>query len=197
VLGGGDTGSDCIGTSHRQDAKHVYNFELLEKPPATRTQDTPWPLHPMPSQILRTSSSHEEGGDRDWGISTIGFSGSGGRVERLHAVRVQLEAPDANGQRALRPVPSSEFTIDADLVLLALGFVGPVREGLIGDLALELDRRGNVATSGYATSLPGVFAVGDMRRGQSLVVWAIAEGREAAVAAHEYLKRAQSVTASR
>ncbi len=151
----------------------------------------------MPSQILRTSSSHEEGGDRDWGVSTIGFSGSHGRVERLHAVRVQLEAADASGQRALRPVPNSEFTIDADLVLLALGFEGPVREGLISQLALALDRRGNVATSGYATSLPGVFAVGDMRRGQSLVVWAIAEGREAAQAVHAYLGVAPSVTASR
>ncbi len=197
VLGGGDTGSDCIGTSHRQDAKHVYNFELLEKPPATRTQDTPWPLHPMPSQILRMSSSHEEGGDRDWGISTVGFSGSQGRLERLHAVRVQLEAPDANGQRALRPVPGSEFTIEVDLVLLALGFEGPVRDGMLSELALALDRRGNVATSGYATSLPGIFAVGDMRRGQSLVVWAIAEGREAAKAVHEYLGSPASVTASR
>ena len=197
VLGGGDTGSDCIGTSHRQGAKHVYNFELLEKPPATRTQDTPWPLHPMPSQILRTSSSHEEGGDRDWGISTVGFSGSNGRVERLHAVRVQLAPPDANGQRALRPVPNSEFTLEVDLVLLALGFEGPVRDGLVHELALALDRRGNVATSGYTTSAPGVFAVGDMRRGQSLVFWAIAEGRQVAGQVHEYLRDAPSVTASR
>jgi glutamate synthase (NADPH/NADH) small chain len=107
----------------------------------------------MPSQILRTSSSHEEGGERDWGISTVGFSGSQGRVERLHAVRVQLEAPDQSGQRALRPVPNSEHTLEVDLVLLALGFEGPVREGLITQLALALDRRGNVATNGYATSL--------------------------------------------
>jgi glutamate synthase (NADPH) small chain len=197
VLGGGDTGSDCIGTSHRQGAKHVYNFELLEKPPATRTEDTPWPLHPMPSQILRTSSSHEEGGDRDWGISTVGFSGRGGRVERLHAVRMELTAPDANGKRELRAVPNSDLSFEVDLVLLALGFVGPVREGLVSELGVELDRRGNVATRGYATSVPGVFAVGDMRRGQSLVVWAIAEGRQAAVEVHEYLRVAEKVTASR
>ena len=188
VLGGGDTGSDCIGTSHRHGEKHLYNFELLDKPPEVRTQDTPWPLHPLPSQILRSSTSHEEGGDRDWGISTTHFSGSGGKVEKLHAVRVRFSEPDASGRRQLEPVAGSEFSIDADLVLLALGFLGPVREGMLGDLGVALSERGNVSTQGYATNVPGVFAAGDMRRGQSLVVWAIAEGRQAAAELDRYLR---------
>jgi len=189
VLGGGDTGSDCIGTSHRQGAKHVYNFELLGKPPEERTDDTPWPLHPMPSEILRMSSSHKEGGDRDWGISTTGFSGRDGQVEKLHAVRVRLGAPDESGRRAMETVPGSELTLDVDLVLLAMGFTGPVKRGLLDELKVELSSRGNVETQEYTTSLPGVFAAGDMRRGQSLVVWAIAEGRQAAAQAHRYLRR--------
>ncbi len=189
VLGGGDTGSDCIGTSHRHGAKHVQNFELLEKPSETRTADTPWPVHPLPSQVLQTSSSHEEGGDRDWGISTQHFSGTNGRVEKLHAVRVRFGDPDpATGRRPLEEVPGSEFTLDTDLVLLALGFLGPVRAGLLEQLGVELTDRGNVATHGYVTSVPGVFAAGDLRRGQSLVVWAIAEGREAAAEVDQYLK---------
>jgi glutamate synthase (NADPH/NADH) small chain len=193
VLGGGDTGSDCIGTSHRQGVKHLYNFELLEKPPATRSEDTPWPLHPLPSQILRTSTSHEEGGDRDWGISTARLSGSAGRLEKLHAVRVRFGKPDpTTGRRKLEEVPGSEFTLDVDLVLLAMGFLGPVREGLLTDLGVELTERGNVATQGYATSVPGVFAAGDMRRGQSLVVWAIDEGRQAAAEIDRYLRQADA-----
>jgi glutamate synthase (NADPH/NADH) small chain len=181
VLGGGDTGSDCIGTSHRQGAKHVYNFELLDKPPTGRAEDTPWPVHPGPSQILRTSSSHEEGGSRDWGISTTGFSGANGKVEKLHAVRVRFGPPDpASGRREMQTVAGSEFTLDADLVLLALGFVGPVQDGVLKQLGVGLTDRGNIATRGYATSVPRVYAAGDMRRGQSLVVWAIAEGRQAA-----------------
>ena len=188
VLGGGDTGSDCIGTSHRHGEKHLYNFELLEKPPEVRPQDTPWPLHPLPSQILRSSTSHEEGVDRDWGISTTHFSGSGGKVEKLHAVRVRFSEPDASGRRQLEPVAGSEFSIDADLVLLAIGFLGPVREGMLGDLGVALSERGNVSTQGYATNVPGVFAAGDMRRGQSLVVWAIAEGRQAAAELDRYLR---------
>ena len=188
VLGGGDTGSDCIGTSHRHAEKHLYSFELLEKPPEVRSQDTPWPLHPLPSQILRSSTSHEEGGDRDWGISTTHFSGSGGKVEKLHAVRVRFSEPDASGRCQLEPVAGSEFSIDADLVLLALGFLGPVQEGMLGDLGIALTERGNVAAQGYTTSVPGVFAAGDMRRGQSLVVWAIAEGRQAAAEVDRYLR---------
>jgi len=180
VLGGGDTGSDCIGTSHRQGAKHVYNFELLERPPEGRPSEAPWPVHPGPSQILRTSTSHEEGGSRDWGISTIGFSGSDGRVERLQAVRVRFGAPDATGRRDMETVKGSEFNLDVDLVLLAMGFLGPVRDDMLKQFGVTLSDRGNVATEGYATSVPRVYAAGDMRRGQSLVVWAIAEGREAA-----------------
>ncbi|MFQ5698519.1 MAG: glutamate synthase subunit beta [Myxococcota bacterium] len=192
VLGGGDTGSDCVGTSHRQGCKHLYNFELLEKPPAGRTAEIPWPLHPLPSQILRISTSHEEGGERDWGISTTHLSGSNGRVEKLHAVRVRFGPPDpATGRRAMEPIPGSEHSYDVDLVLLALGFSGPVREGLLEALDLELTERGNVATppESYATSVPGVFAAGDMRRGQSLVVWAIQEGRQAAAEIDRYLTR--------
>jgi glutamate synthase (NADPH/NADH) small chain len=196
VLGGGDTGSDCIGTSHRQGAKQVLNFELLEKPPALRSEDVPWPLHPLPSQILRQSSSHEEGGLRDWGISTVGFSGEG-RVEKLRAVRVRLGEPDpASGRRAMKPVPGSEFTMDVDLVLLALGFTGPVREGMLEQLGVALTDRGNVATRGSATSVPGIFAAGDVRRGQSLVVWAIAEGQQAAAEVDAYLRASALARAS-
>jgi glutamate synthase (NADPH/NADH) small chain len=189
VLGGGDTGSDCIGTSHRQGAKHVYNFELLEKPSEKRIDSTPWPVHPLPSQVLQTSTSHEEGGDRDWGISTKRFSGTGGTVEKLHAVRVRFGEPDpATGRRPMEEVPGSEFALDVDLVLLALGFLGPVRTGMVEQLGVELTDRGNVATREYATSVPGVFAAGDLRRGQSLVVWAIAEGRQAAAEVDRYLR---------
>ena len=136
-------------------------------------------MHPGPSQILRSSTSHEEGGERDWGITTTGFSGSG-RVERLHAQRVRMKTDPATGRGTLEPVPGSDFTLEADLVLLALGFLGPVREGMLEELGVELDERGSVSTRGYATSVPRVYAAGDMRRGQSLVVWAIAEGRQAA-----------------
>lgn len=189
VLGGGDTGSDCIGTSHRQGRKHLHNFELLGKPPEGRTDGTPWPIHPLPSEILRTSTSHEEGGDRDWGVSTTHLSGRNGRLEKLHGVRVRFGDPDPQtGRRAMETVEGSEFDIDADLVLLALGFLGPVRAGMLEQLGVDLTDRGNVATTGYATSVPGVFAAGDMRRGQSLVVWAIAEGRGAAEEVDRYLR---------
>jgi glutamate synthase (NADPH/NADH) small chain len=188
VLGGGDTGSDCIGTSHRQGAKHVYNFELLEKPPADRPWDAPWPEHPGPAAMLRVSSSHEEGGSRDWGISTRGFSGTNGRLERLHAVRLRFGEPDPRtGRRPMEEVPGSEFTIQTELVLLALGFTGPVQDGLLAELGVRLNERGSVWTEAgavwgqnFRTSTPRVYAAGDMRRGQSLVVWAIAEGRQAA-----------------
>ncbi len=189
VLGGGDTGSDCIGTSHRQGAKHVYNFELLGKPPESRDELAPWPIHPAPAGILRTSTSHEEGGSRDWGISTTRFSGSDGKLERMHAVRVQFGEPDPKtGRRAMEEVPDSAFTLDVDLALLAMGFLGPVQNGMIEQLGTELTDRGNISTGdGYATSVPGVFSAGDMRRGQSLVVWAIAEGRECAAEVDRFL----------
>ncbi len=180
VLGGGDTGSDCIGTSLRQGAAHVQNFELLEKPPVGRSAATPWPTHPAPAQILRSSTSHEEGGARDWSVSTTRLEGQNGRLTRLHAQRVRFENDPATGRQRLVAVPGSDFSLDVDLLLLALGFLGPVRAGMIEELGLELTERGNVATRGYATSVPRVYAAGDMRRGQSLVVWAIAEGRQAA-----------------
>jgi glutamate synthase (NADPH/NADH) small chain len=170
ILGGGDTGADCLGTCHRQGAASVHQFEIMPKPPEMRAGSTPWPLWPMQ---LRTESSHEEGGIRDWCISTVRFEGNG-KVEHLVATRVG-PAPK------FEAIPGSEFTIDADLVLFALGFVGPVRNGMVEQLGVKLDARGNVSTDEHSmTSVPGVFAAGDMRRGQSLVVWAIAEGRRAA-----------------
>jgi glutamate synthase (NADPH/NADH) small chain len=186
VLGGGDTGSDCVGTSHRQHARSVTSIELLERPPDRRSPATPWPLWPL---VFRTSSSHEEGGMRDFSVLTKRFEGRAGRVERLHAVRLEWGPPDASGRREMREIPGSEFSMPADLVLLALGFVHPVHEGLVKDLGVRLDPRGNVLadTQAFATSEPGVFAAGDCRRGQSLVVWALWEGREAARAVDRYL----------
>ena len=178
IIGGGDTGADCLGTSHRQGALSVTQFELLPKPPDTRSPATPWPLWPMQ---LRVESSHEEGGIRDWSVSTVRFTGDDqGNVRQLHAVRVG-PAPK------FEPIPGTEFTLDVDLVLLAMGFLGPIRNGMIEQLGLKLDARSNVATENYMSSVPGVFAAGDMRRGQSLIVWAIAEGRQAARAIDLYL----------
>jgi len=185
ILGGGDTGSDCHGTALRQGAVSVSSWELLPKPPAERTDSMPWPYWPM---ILRTSSSHEEGGLRDWSVNTKRFSGKDGKVETLHAVRLEFGAPDASGRRPMSEVPGSEFEVKADLVLLALGFLGPQKSGMIEQLGLQLDPRGNVfADQNYMTSIPGIFSAGDMRRGQSLVVWAITEGRQAARGVDKYL----------
>ena len=179
IIGGGDTGADCLGTSHRQQALSVTQFELLPKPGDTRSPTTPSPSWPMQ---LRVESSHEEGGIRDWSVSTVKFTGDGnGNVRQLHAIRVG-PAP------RFEPLPGTEFTLDADLVLLAMGFLGPVRNGLIDQLGVKLDKRGNVETNeNHMSSVPGVFAAGDMRRGQSLVVWAIAEGRKAARGIDLYL----------
>jgi glutamate synthase (NADPH) small chain len=179
IIGGGDTGADCLGTSHRHKPLSVHQFELLPQPPPMRAPSTPWPLWPMQ---LRTESSHEEGGFRDWSVATTHFSGDAqGRVRQLHAVRV---GPPPK----FDPIPGSEFTLDADLVLLAMGFLGPVRNGLLDSLGVQLDSRGNVqADANYMTSVPGIFAAGDMRRGQSLVVWAISEGRHAARGIDQYL----------
>ena len=178
ILGGGDTGSDCLGTAHRQGAEVVYQYELLPEPPVERRANNPWPLWPT---ILRTSSAQEEGGVRDYNILTKHFSGSNGKVEKLHAVRLEWGAPDETGRPAMIEIPGSEFEIDCDLVLLALGFVSPERVGMIEDLGVSLDPRGNVQTdANKMTDVPGIFAAGDMSRGQSLVVWALAEGREAA-----------------
>jgi glutamate synthase (NADPH/NADH) small chain len=179
IIGGGDTGADCLGTSHRHKAAHISQFELLPKPPDSRAPQTPWPLWPMQ---LRIESSHEEGGLRDWSVSTVRFSGDAeGNVTKLHGVRVG--APPK-----FEALPGSEFEMDVDLVLLAMGFTGPVRGGLVEELGVTLDARGNVATDErYMSSEPGVFAAGDARRGQSLVVWAIAEGRKAAKGVDEFL----------
>jgi len=180
IIGGGDTGADCLGTSHRQKAASVHQFEILPKPPEDRAPTTPWPMWPLQ---LRVESSHEEGGVREWAMATTKFEGDANRnVTKLHGVRVGL------GPK-FTPVKGSEFTMDADLVLLAMGFTGPVKPGLIEQAGLALDLRGNVATENYQASIPGVFAAGDVRRGQSLVVWAIAEGRKAAEVAHDYLTK--------
>jgi len=181
VIGGGDTGSDCIGTSIRQGAKSVMNFELMPQPPEQEDKPLTWPYWPLK---LRTSSSHEEGAKRDFAVATKSFNGKNGKVESLTACHVEW-VKDEKGGMAMKEVPGTEFTIPADLVLLAMGYLHPVHEGMIAELSVAKDGRGNVkaTTDGpgcYATSVPKVFAAGDMRRGQSLVVWAIREGRQAA-----------------
>jgi glutamate synthase (NADPH/NADH) small chain len=186
VIGGGDTGSDCVGTSNRHGAKSVTQFELLPQPPETENRPVTWPYWPIK---LRTSSSHEEGCERDWSVATKAFLGSRGQVETLQGVRLKWEAGN------MQEVPGSEFEIKADLVLLAMGFTGPVAKGLLEQfetLGVSKDARGNVsaATEGRAAYRSGhakVFAAGDMRRGQSLVVWAIREGRQCARAVDEFL----------
>jgi glutamate synthase (NADPH) small chain len=177
VIGGGDTGSDCIGTSIRQGALSVTNFEIMPPPPERENKAMTWPDWPLK---LRTSSSHEEGAKRDFAVMTQKFSGADGQVQKLHCVHVDA---------GMKPVAGTEFEIDADLVLLAMGFVHPVHEGMIAELGLALDARGNVKADmvSYQSSNPKVFSAGDMRRGQSLVVWAIREGRQAAHAVDKYL----------
>ncbi|MEZ5400679.1 MAG: glutamate synthase subunit beta [Bryobacteraceae bacterium] len=172
IIGGGDTGADCVGTSNRHGAASITQFEIMPKPPEERAGSTPWPLWPL---MLRIESSHEEGCDRHWAVATQKFEGDGqGNVKALHTVEV---GPPPN----FEPIPGTEKVVPAGLVLLAMGFLGPVRSGMIEQLGVRLDARGNVATDeNYMSSVPGVFAAGDMRRGQSLVVWAIAEGRKAA-----------------
>jgi glutamate synthase (NADPH/NADH) small chain len=169
IIGGGDTGADCLGTAHRQKAASVHQFEIMPMPPAERASETPWPLWPLQ---LRVESSHEEGGVRGWSIATAAFSGDeNGHVRKLHGTRGGVE-----------------FEMDVDLVLLAMGFTGPVRGGLLDQFGVNLDQRGNVSTdASYMSSVPGVFAAGDTRRGQSLVVWALAEGRQAAEGINRYL----------
>ncbi len=179
IIGGGDTGADCLGTSIRHGAKSIRQFEIMPMPPNERSPQTPWPLWPYQ---LRSETSHEEGGERIWGISTLEFLGGGnGHVRALRTTRV---GPPPK----FEPLPGTEETYEADLVLLAMGFTGPVKNGLLEQLGVELDARGNVKADGrFMTSVPGVFAAGDMRRGQSLVVWALAEGRKAAEGVHEWL----------
>ena len=177
VIGGGDTGSDCIGTSIRQGARSVTNFEIMPQPPVKENKDLTWPNWPLK---LRTSSSHEEGAERDFAVLTTRLEGENGHVQKLICARANEK---------FKPVPGSEFEIRADLVLLAMGFVSPVHEGMIERLGVKLDPRGNVDANvlKYQTSLPKVFAAGDMRRGQSLIVWAIREGRQAARSVDEFL----------
>jgi glutamate synthase (NADPH) small chain len=179
IIGGGDTGADCLGTVHRQGATEVHQFEIMPRPPDSRADSTPWPTYPL---MFRVSSAHEEGGDRVFSVNTEEFVGADGRVAGLRAHEVRAEAGK------FVKVDGTDFELEADLVLLAMGFVGPEREGLLTDLGVEITDRGNVARDQrFATNVPGVFVAGDMGRGQSLIVWAIAEGRAAAAGVDDYL----------
>lgn len=183
ILGGGDTGADCLGTALRQGARQVLQYEILPRPPATRPPEQPWPLYP---NVYRVSSAHEEGGERDYCIMTTRLSGENGRLTTLHAVRVEFVNED--GRQVMREIPGSEFSEPVDLLLLAMGFLGPEKGGLLEQLGVQLTERGNVwADENKMTSVPGVFTAGDMTRGQSLIVWAIAEGRAAARGIDQYL----------
>jgi glutamate synthase (NADPH) small chain len=192
IIGGGDTGADCLGTVHRQGAHSVHQFELLPRPPDQRAPANPWPEWP---NVFRVSSAHEEGGERVYSVSTQRFTGDdAGRVRQLHALEVEMVR---TGNRLdFKPIPGTEFTLDVELVLLAMGFLGPERPGMLTDLGVALTERGNVARDeNWMTSVPGVFACGDMHRGQSLIVWAIAEGRSAARGVDRYLMGASDLPA--
>ncbi|MCB1142136.1 MAG: glutamate synthase subunit beta [Leptospiraceae bacterium] len=190
VIGGGDTGSDCVGTSNRHGAKSIIQMELFPEPPKTRDKSTPWPLYP---KVLKTSSSHEEGVERKWAVNTLGFKGNEkGEVVAIYGNQVEFK----NGK--FEPVPNSEFEWPADLVFLAMGFVHPIREGILSqfmEMGMTLDERGNVkakfgtSKGSFATTVEGVYACGDVRRGQSLIVWAISEGRKCAEQVHAYLSK--------
>ncbi|OBG95319.1 glutamate synthase [Mycobacterium sp. E3251] len=187
IIGGGDTGADCLGTAHRQGATVVHQFEIMPRPPDTRAESTPWPTYPL---MYRVSSAHEEGGERVFSVNTEKFIGEDGRVTALKAHEVTMQ----DGKFV--KVDGSDFELDVDLVLLAMGFVGPEKEGLLTDLEVKLTDRGNVARGAdFDTSVPGVFVAGDMGRGQSLIVWAIAEGRAAAAAVDRYLMGATALPA--
>jgi glutamate synthase (NADPH/NADH) small chain len=188
IIGGGDTGSDCLGTAHRQGCVEAHQFELLPEPPPQRASSTPWPLWPMQ---LRTSHAHEEGCDRQWSVSTTKFTGHDGHVTKLHANRVKFE----NGK--FEPMPETEFEINADLVLLAMGFTGPVKNGLLDNLGVKYDARGAISVDeNFMSNLDGVFAGGDTKRGASLIVWAIAEGRKMAAGINQYLHAGKSAKKS-
>jgi glutamate synthase (NADPH/NADH) small chain len=186
IIGGGDTGADCLGTSHRQKALSVHQFEIMPMPPSERSATTPWPLWPLQ---LRVESAHEEGGVREWSMLTTKLTGDAdGNVKQLHGIRV---GPPPK----FEPIAGSEFAMDADLILLAMGFTGPVKNGLVEKLGVELNLRGNIHTDDhYQSTVPGIFAAGDARRGQSLVVWAIAEGRKAARAIDLHLMGSTTLT---
>jgi glutamate synthase (NADPH/NADH) small chain len=182
IIGGGDTGADCLGTAHRQGAASVHQLELLTRPPDDRAANNPWPTWP---NIFRVSSAHEEGGERLYSISTQKFAGNG-RVKTLHATEVEIVA--SGGRMEFKPVPGSEFELHADLVLLAMGFLGAEKDGMLDKLGVKMTERGNVwRDARWMTSVAGVFTCGDMQRGQSLIVWAIAEGRSCARGVDEYL----------
>jgi glutamate synthase (NADPH/NADH) small chain len=184
IIGGGDTGADCLGTAIRQGAASIHQLELLPQPPATRASNNPWPQWP---QIFRVSSAHEEGGERLSSVSTVAFEGDAeGRVRALKATQVQ--SVQQNGRMTFEPVPGTEFELKADLVLLAMGFTGAEKAGLVSDLGVEMNERGTVKRdTRWMTNVPGVFVAGDMQRGQSLIVWAIADGRSAARGVDAYL----------
>ena len=184
IIGGGDTGADCLGTSHRQGAESIHQFEIMPRPPEQRPSANPWPTWPF---IYRTSSAHEEGGERDYSVNTVEFLGDDqGRVRALRYVEVKQHLVD--GRPTFVPVEGSETEMEVDLVLLAMGFTGPERSGLLDELGVEIDERGNVARSAeWASSETGVFVAGDAGRGQSLIVWAIAEGRACAAAVDRFL----------
>ncbi|MBN1942762.1 MAG: glutamate synthase subunit beta [Phycisphaerae bacterium] len=185
VIGGGDTGSDCIGTANRQGAKEVHQFEILPEPPKERAFENPWPIWPV---ILRTSTSQEEGCTRRWSVLTKKLSGFGATVQTLHGCSVEWKRDEA-GRMAMKEIPGSDFTMDVDLVLLAMGFVHVVHAGLVEELGLNLDSRGNIEIDeNFMTSQPGVFAAGDAQRGASLVVWGIRDGRDAAAGVDRWLK---------
>ena len=192
IIGGGDTGADCLGTAHRQSAASVRQLELLPRPPEARADTNPWPLWP---NVFRTSSAHEEGGQRVYSIATTHFSGdASGSVKRLHAHNI--ETLMENGRMSFRPVAGTESELPADLVLLAMGFVGPEKNGMLTGLGVKMTERGTVwRDANWMTSVPGVFTAGDMQRGQSLIVWAIAEGRSAARAVDTYLMGASELPA--
>jgi glutamate synthase (NADPH/NADH) small chain len=185
IIGGGDTGADCLGTVHRQDCKSVHQLELLPKPPDMRDPiANPWPQWP---NIFRTSSAHEEGGIREYSISTRKFSGKNGKVQKLHTVQVKV-GHDSHGRLTFTDIPGTEMEIEADLVLLAMGFLGPEKKGMLEEFGVKLTERGNVwRDENWMTNVPGIFTAGDMQRGQSLIVWAIAEGRSAARGVDMYL----------
>jgi glutamate synthase (NADPH/NADH) small chain len=184
IIGGGDTGADCLGTAIRQDAATIHQFEILPRPPDARVDSMPWPTYPM---LYRVSSAHEEGGERVYAVNTECFLGDdAGNVRALRAHEVEQKFTD--GRMSFEKVEGTDFELPCELVLLAMGFVGPQREGLLEQLGVELNERGNVARDmRFCTNLPNVFVAGDMGRGQSLIVWAIAEGRSCAAAVDEFL----------
>jgi glutamate synthase (NADPH/NADH) small chain len=185
VIGGGDTGADCVGTAHRQGAASVVQIEVMPKPPECRTEDYPWPRYPL---LLKSSTSHQEGGQRQWSVLTKQFIGEKGKIKKLSCLQVEFKQEAPGTCPVMSEVSGSEFEIEADLVILAIGFIHPEHKGILSDFHLEYDQRGNVkANENFMTSTKGIFTAGDMHRGQSLIVWAISEGRQAAFHIDKYL----------